>query len=392
MWASPEGCPHIHTSWLSNKKSRCLLIECCSPKTQTTGGRLSEQYSIRPSKSACAMQIKHTVTRKARRFVGHGLPPDLSREARLRLQWIDYYRDCDENASLTCRHFGIPRSTFYRWYGRYDPHNLKSLENRSSTPKRPRKPTWSIELASAVRELREQYPSWGKDKLAVLLHRRGTAVSVSMVGRILKRLRQTGQLVEPRRFAISTRKRRLKRDYGIRKPKDYLAKDPGDIVQVDTLDVRPLPGVIRKQFTARDGISRYDVLDIRSNATAKMAAEFIQAILERMPFQVRALQVDNGSEFMAEFEDTCRALGLKLFVLPPRSPKLNGRVERAQRTHTEEHWELSSGDTETESMRQELRQWETVYNTVRPHQALGYLTPCEYINNWREKQAFSQGV
>ncbi|MGO9205363.1 MAG: integrase core domain-containing protein, partial [Candidatus Limnocylindrales bacterium] len=23
--------------------------------------------------------------------------------------------------------------------------------------------------------------------------------------------------------------------------------------------------------------------------------------------------------------------------------------------------------------------WETTYNTVRPHQALGYLTPAEYL-------------
>ncbi|HLA80883.1 MAG TPA: integrase core domain-containing protein, partial [Thermoleophilia bacterium] len=103
----------------------------------------------------------------------------------------------------------------------------------------------------------------------------------------------------------------------------------------------------------------------------------------RMPFRVTAIQVDNGSDFMAEFEETCQARDLKLFVLPPRSPKLNGHVERAQRTHTEEHWELSSGDTDVESMRQELRDWETVYNTVRPHQALGYLTPNAFVDKWK---------
>lgn len=338
------------------------------------------------------MQIKHTVTRKGRRFAERNLPADLSREARHRLKFIEYYQGHGRNANLVCRRFGISRTTFYRWYGRYDPQNLRSLENTPSIPKRRRKPTWSLELADLVRQKREQYPSWGKDKLAVLLKRDRVTVSVSMVGRILKRLRHTGQLVEPRRFAISVRKRRLKRDYGIRKPKDYKATEPGDIVQVDTLDVRPLPNVVRKQFTARDVVSRYDVLDIRSAATAKMAAQFLDTLLERMPFKVQAIQVDNGSEFKAEFEDTCQARGVKLFVLPPRSPKLNGRVERAQRTHTEEHWELSAGDTEVESMRRELRQWEEVYNTVRPHQALGYLTPLEYVNNWREKQASSQVV
>src|SRR6516164_9619385 len=52
-----------------------------------------------------------------------------------------------------------------------------------------------------------------------------------------------------------------------------------------------------------------------------------------MPFPIRALQVDGGSEFAAEFEQACQQRGLYLFVLPPRSPKLNGAVERANRTH-----------------------------------------------------------
>ncbi len=243
-----------------------------------------------------------------------------------------------------------------------------------------------------MRSVREKYPSWGKDKLVVLLHRQAIKLSTSMVGRILRHLKRTGQLHEPARFAISVRKRRLRRTYAIRKPKEYQAKEPGDIVQVDTLDVRPLPNVVRKQFTARDVVSRYDVLDIRSQATAKLASEFVDSVLARMPFPVRAIQVDNGSEFMAEFEEVCQERGLKLFVLPPRSPKLNGHVERAQRTHTEEHWELSSCDTDVGTMRRELREWEEVYNTVRPHQALGYLTPLEFVDKWKANQTISQVV
>jgi putative transposase len=33
---------------------------------------------------------------------------------------------------------------------------------------------------------------------------------------------------------------------------------------------------------------------------------------------------------------------LHLFVLPPRSPKLNGAVERANRTHTEEFYQITA--------------------------------------------------
>ena len=114
-------------------------------------------------------------------------------------------------------------------------------------------------------------------------------------------------------------------------------------------------------------------------ATATAAAEVLDALAARMPFKVRAISVDNGAEFMAEFEQACATRGIRLFVLPPRSPKLHGTVERANRTHTEEFYELTDAETGLASLQAALRDWETVYNTVRPHQSLGYLTPAEYL-------------
>jgi transposase InsO family protein len=111
----------------------------------------------------------------------------------------------------------------------------------------------------------------------------------------------------------------------------------------------------------------------------------LEAIVARMPFPVRAISVDGGSEFMAEFELACAARGIALFVLPPRSPKLHGAVERANRTHTEEFYECSTAEPTLTALGAELRAWETVYNTVRPHQALGYLTPAEYLASLEAK-------
>lgn len=87
-------------------------------------------------------------------------------------------------------------------------------------------------------------------------------------------------------------------------------------------------------------VSRWDVLEVHTRATATAAAAFLDAIQARMSFPVRAIQVDGGSEFKAAFECACQERGIRPFVLPPRSPKLNGHVERAQRTHREEFYEV----------------------------------------------------
>ena len=304
---------------------------------------------------------------------------ELSREAHKRLQWFDHYQAHGGNAALTCRYFGISRQTFYRWRQRYDPQALSTLEDRSHRPQRRRRPTWTAEQAERVRRLREQYPRWGKDKLAVLLRREGRAVSVSMVGRILTSLGQRGALSTPVLFRVKRRRGTAGRPWALRKPKDYAVRKPGDLVQLDTMDLRPAPGVVLKQFTARDMVSRWDVLEVHRRATSSSATLFLDTLQRRLPFPLRALQVDGGSEFAALFEAACRERGLRLFVLPPRSPKLNGQVERANRTHREEFYETTPCALQIAQLNQELHAWERTCNTVRPHQALGYLTPQEFL-------------
>ncbi|HKV06207.1 MAG TPA: integrase core domain-containing protein, partial [Candidatus Acidoferrales bacterium] len=137
--------------------------------------------------------------------------------------------------------------------------------------------------------------------------------------------------------------------------------------------------------SARDMVSRWDVVEVHERATSLAAAHFLDTLLDRMPFRVAALQVDGGSEFAAEFELACQQRGLPLFVLPPRSPKLNGQVERSHRTHHEEFYQVIPEDWSVRSLNPQLRRWEQIYNTVRPHQALGYLTPREFLDRWRSQ-------
>ena len=306
----------------------------------------------------------------------------LSRAAQVRLGWMSYYQRC-RNAARTCRRYGISRQTFYRWKGRWDPQDLSRLEERSRRPQRVRKPTWSAELVERVIHYRQRFPRWGKDKLVVLLRREGRAVSTSMVGRILTRLKAQGRLPEsPRRgVPVAAVRRRLRcRPWAERKPKYWRIEHPGDLVQVDTKQVRPARGVLWYHFSARDTVSRWDALAVFPRATALTAAQFLDHLRERMPFPIRALQVDGGSEFAADFEHACQVRQIRLFVLPRCSPKLNGRVERAHRTHNEEFYEMTPDATASfPQLNQQLQHWERIYNTVRPHQALGYLTPQQFL-------------
>jgi transposase InsO family protein len=105
----------------------------------------------------------------------------------------------------------------------------------------------------------------------------------------------------------------------------------------------------------------------------------LDTLQRRLPFALRAIQVDGGSEFAAAFEQACQQRGIRLVVLPPRSPKLNGAVERANRTHTEEFYDCYDGDFDLPTLRAAQCQWEHTYNHIRPHQALGYLTPAEFL-------------
>ena len=308
-----------------------------------------------------------------------------SRAAQGRLQWMLFYYFHGRNAAQTCRRFGISRQTFYRWKRRFDRHDLSTLEEHSHRPRSVRQPTWTAELAERVLSLRKQYPRWGKDKLVVLLQREKRCVSTSMVGRILAHLKRRGALHEPPKPALLRQARRKlrKRPWAIRKPKYWPIEQPGDLVEIDTKEIRMRRGVSLKHFSARDVISRWDVVEVHGRATSLAAARFLEGLLDRVPFAIKALQVDGGSEFAAEFEEACQQKQLPLFVLPPKSPKLNAHAERSHRTHHEEFYQVSADSDHLPVLNDQLRRWEHTYNCVRPHQSLAYLTPLEFITRWK---------
>lgn len=309
-------------------------------------------------------------------------PPDLSPKAQERLRYLSCWQALREqglSSSQASDRLGLPRSTLYRWQRRLQWAGPQGLEDRSRRPNHPRQPTWTPELVRAVLGLRKQYPRWGKAKLTPLLRGAGWPASEATVGRILSALKRRGVLRELPRPGLPVRRHRPRRPYAVRKPRSYQVQRPGDLVQLDTLELRPLPGVVLRHFTACDVVSRWGVLGVHARATASTAAGFLDHLLARMPFPVRAVQVDGGSEFQATFEEACHQRGIRLFVLPPHSPKLNGCVERAHRTHQEEFYELYDGAWDLASLSPALEAWEHLYNTRRPHQALAGRTPWQYL-------------
>ncbi len=112
----------------------------------------------------------------------------LSRDARRRLAWFSYALSHDGNISLTCRYFGISRSTFLRWARRFDPRRPETLEEHSRRPHRMRAPETSQEIVALIRGYRTAFPTMGKNAIVQkLLTEHSLTVSASTVGRVIER-------------------------------------------------------------------------------------------------------------------------------------------------------------------------------------------------------------
>ena len=140
------------------------------------------------------------------------------------------------------------------------------------------------------------------------------------------------------------------------------------------------------EFSARDVIVRLDGLRAYKSQTSSKAAHFLQYRQKKFPFEIKAIQIDGGSEFRKHFEEECERREILLFQIPIRAPKMNGHVERANRRHREEFYEVEEVDLSPEEHNRQLERWEYVYNYIRPHQSLDYLTPHEYYQLWLKDQ------
>ena len=304
---------------------------------------------------------------------------DISREAKRRLKWMDYYRSHGRNASLTCRHFGISPDTFYRWNRRFKPGILITLESVSTRPKTFRRSSVSRETIQHVVDLRRKDMALSKYKLSTILKRdNGIRLSASTIGRILTKR----GLIEETRLVrgIKRRKRINWKIPRLRVAMEQRYKFPGNLVQIDTKQIIIL-GETFHQFTAVDCYTKIGFSKIYRNATTVNGKDFFISLLLAFPFKVCAVQTDNGHEFLLYFHQECVRRGITHFFSRPRTPTDNTMVERIIQTTEYELWLFDETIIpDAEYLNKKISAWFDRYNTYRPHQSLNYLTPMEYYH------------
>jgi putative transposase len=285
----------------------------------------------------------------------------------------------------------ISRSNIYRWKRAYRISGLIGLENKSRKPRRVRTPMWSLQSETLVLEVRKKYKLWGKNKIATIIQRDyGVKITKSTVGRIISKLLKQGK-IKPVWFhyfgRLKNKRRRVFDGHAKRWEYGMKSHKPGELIQVDHATIQLDSGAIFKQFTAVCPFTKYAADQAYTQATSTLAADFLDHIQSIFPFKIKSIQVDGGSEFMGDFEYACKIKKLGLFVLPPRSPKLNGCVERGNGTVKYEFYYQYDGPPKLEILRYRLKEFNVFYNKVRPHQALRYLTPHLYYQYWEANQS-----
>ena len=308
---------------------------------------------------------------------------DLPAEARERLSAIRRYDElraagCTEQAALKV--IGVSRRTMYRWKAALAASGQRGLAPKSTRPRSVRRRSCKPSDVKAVLDLRRKHPFMGKAPIQRMLERKGLRLSVSTVGRILSRAIAAGvvPLASICEGRVKPRRRRRFDGWARRWKYGDKAERPGQLVQIDHMTFSR-DGQTIKEFRAICPVSRFMVARVFSRATAFNARRFLDAVVESFPAPVLSIQVDGGSEFMAEFEDACRELGIDLRVLPPRRPQWNGHVERANRTARIEFWNFLDCDLTVKAVSRKLLKHEFFYNYERPHSALDYLAPNEYL-------------
>jgi transposase InsO family protein len=138
--------------------------------------------------------------------------------------------------------------------------------------------------------------------------------------------------------------------------------------------------VRRFQYTAIDDATRIRAIKIYTRHTQQNAIDFVDYVINKFPFRIHTIRTDRGHEFQAQFHWQIEDKGITHVYIKPRSPQLNGKVERSHRTDKDEFYQLLSYIDDTD-LNKKLSDWERFYNYDRPHAAFNVITPYEVMKS-----------
>jgi len=279
---------------------------------------------------------------------------------------LEVIRKSNFTVKQKCKEYGIPRSTFYSWKKKYDLEGEEGLQRKKPIAKNHPKKI-PQEVVDKVIELRNNY-QLGAIRITWYLERyHDIKISESSVTRILKKNGINRLPKTAARRAVHTK---------------YAKKVPGHQVQVDvkfaTFHTSTGKIVRRFQYTAIDDATKIRALKIYKKHTQVNAIDFIEYLIEKFPFRIHTVRTDRGHEFQARFHWHVEDKGIRHVYIKPRSPQLNGKVERSHRTDQEEFYQLLTY-TDDVDLNKKLKAWENFYNFNRPHGAFDGKTPYEAL-------------
>jgi putative transposase len=278
--------------------------------------------------------------------------------------------------------FGIKKSSIYKWRKalKENQGRLEVLNDKPKTPKKKREPNWDPKIVEYIKELRQQYPRLGKDKIKPFLDEFCSqnclkTIHASTIGRIIKKKNfffHPKKVTHFGKIVKTEYKKKLRR-------KGYQIAYPGDLLQIDSI-TRFKDGVKRYLLTAIDCKGEFSFAYGYSSLSSKSAQDFFLKLESVAPFKIKAVQTDNGLEFEKYFRDELKKKGITHFWNYPKHPQLNAKIERFNRTLQEEfldyHMHLFYDLNE---LNQKLMDWLIFYNTKRPHYSLGNIPPLKYL-------------
>ena len=283
--------------------------------------------------------------------------------------------------------YGVSRPTIYRWKKALssDTGKLECLNDKSRAPKKRNKRIINEKVISYIINQRKEHYRIGKKKIAVLLEEDlNIKYSESKIGRILFDLKKRNLLPRYAKVSMNAKtghihERIVKKRKKLR-IKDYKPERSGDVVQIDTV-VKFINGVRRYIMTAIDRESDFAFAYAYKNLSSAVGRNFLKKVREIAPFEITHIQTDNGLEFEKYFREYLEEEKIVHFHNYPRCPKMNAQVERFNRTIQEQfiNWHLMSLRDDIDTFNKDLMDWLLWYDTKRPHESLGMVSPLRYI-------------